>query len=41
MKLDKKTIALILSVVLNIAGGFGVVPPVTGACPPPAAPSTP
>ncbi len=35
MKLDKKTITLIVSVLLNIAGGFGVVPPVSGAdCPP-------
>jgi hypothetical protein len=37
VKFDKKTIGLILSILLNIAGGFGVVPPVTGNgadCPP-------
>jgi hypothetical protein len=28
-KWDKKTIALLLSVVLNVAGGFGIVPPMT------------
>lgn len=41
MKFDKPTIALILSVLLNVAGGFGIVPPVTGAAPacPPAAPA--
>jgi hypothetical protein len=36
MKFNKKTVALVLSIVLNIAGGFGIVPPVTGeppACP--------
>jgi hypothetical protein len=35
VKFDKKTITLIVSILLNIAGGFGVVPPVSGSdCPP-------
>lgn len=37
MKLDLKTIALVLSVVLNALGGSGVIPPVTGAPEAPAA----
>lgn len=41
MKFDKKTITLILSVVLNVAGGFGIVPPVTPGVVAPACPECP
>lgn len=39
-KLDKKTIALVLSVALNLLGGTGTIPPINGTdCPPsPASP---
>jgi hypothetical protein len=39
MQLDKKTITLIVSVLLNVAGGFGVLPPVYSAAPAPCAPA--
>lgn len=42
MPIDKKTIALVLSVLLNVLGGTGVVPPVTGGpAPCPACPVCP
>ncbi len=38
VRIDMKTIALCVSLVLNLLGGSGLVPPVTGPdCPPPAA----
>ena len=33
--LDKKTVALIVSLILNLLGGAGIIPPVAGDdCPP-------